>query len=387
MLPVTKFHILAPMGIVIAPQGFKGTLSGIAAARAIEVGVRRVIPGADIVLVPMADGGHGTLDALLDATDGKRFTATVAGPRGNAVSADWGALGDGISAVVEMAQASGLTLVPEDQRDPMKTTTYGTGQLIAAALEAGYRKIIIGVGGSATNDGGAGAAQALGVRLTDADGIEVALGAEGLLALAHADLSQLRSEITRTKILVATDVSNPLTGPKGAAYTYGPQKGATPEMLPVLDMALANMANVAERDLGPQLRDAPGMGGAGGLAAGLVAFLGASLLWGAEVVADAVGLDELLLDADLVITGEGRIDWQTVFNKAPIEVAQRASLRGIPVIGIGGSLGPGADDVLSHGITLIEGCIAAEDAVPATDGESHDALAKAAERAVRRWQS
>lgn len=373
------------MRIVIAPQGFKGTLSGILAARAIEAGVLRVLPDADVVLVPMADGGHGTLDALLDATGGQRSITAVAGPRGNAVNADWGVLGDGATAIVEMAQASGLTLVLEDQHDPMHATTYGTGQLIAAALEAGYRKIIVGVGGSATNDGGAGAAQALGVRLTDPDGIDVALGAEGLLALAHADVSQLRPEILRTEILVATDVSNPLTGPDGAAFTYGPQKGATPEMLPVLDLALANMANVVERDLGPKLLDVPGMGAAGGLAGGLVGFLGASLLWGAEVVADAIGLDERLARADLVITGEGRIDWQTVFNKAPIEVVKRASARGIPVIGIGGSLGPGADDVLAHGMTLIQGCVAPEGAVPTTEAQAEASLANATELALSRW--
>ena len=374
------------MRVVIAPQGFKGTLSGPQAVDAIATGLVRVVAGAEVARVPMADGGHGTLDALLGATGGERFNARVVGPNGAPMDAAWGVTGGGApAAVVEMAQASGLTLVPETVRDPLQATTYGTGQLFGAALDAGHRRIIVGVGGSATNDGGAGAAQALGVRLVDDRGEDIAFGAAGLLRLAHVDLAARRPEIAQASIRVATDVSNPLTGVAGAAMTYGPQKGATPDQLPVLEAALANFADVLERDLGVSVRDMPGAGAAGGLAAGLVALAGAELAWGAEIVADAVGLDAWLDGADLVITGEGRIDWQTVFNKAPVEVAKRALARGIPVIGIAGSFGPGADDVLAHGMTLIEACADPDAPLPATADETGAALADAAERAVRRW--
>ena len=376
------------MRVVIAPQGFKGTLTGQQAADAIATGLARVLPDAEAVIVPMADGGHGTLDALLEATAGERFSTSVTGPLGATVDAAWGVAGGPTpTAVVEMAQASGLTLVPEADRDPLQATTYGTGQLLGAALDAVHRRIIVGVGGSATNDGGAGAAQALGGRLLDADGAEVPLGALGLLRLAHVDLSKRRPDLAEAVIRVATDVSNPLTGPTGAAMTYGPQKGATPDQLPVLDAALGNMADVVERDLGVKLRDVAGLGAAGGLAAGLVAFAGAELLWGAEVIADAVGLDERLEGTDLVITGEGRIDWQTVFNKAPIEVAKQASARGIPVLGVAGSLGPGADDILAHGVTLIEACAEQNAPLPSTAAEASATLADSAERAVRRWMT
>jgi len=374
------------MRIVLAPQGFKGTLSGTEAVDAIASGVLHVLPDATLIRLPMADGGHGTLDALLGATAGERFSARVTGPMGTTVDAAWGVTGgDGPIAVVEMAQASGLTLVPENDRDPMLATTYGTGQLLAAVLDAGHRRIIVGVGGSATNDGGAGAAQALGVGLTDDDGNAISFGAQGLLQLAHVSLAARHPMVAGTRIQVATDVSNPLVGPEGAAMTYGPQKGALPHTLPLLEAALANMADVARRDLRVALRGMPGAGAAGGLAAGLVAFLGAKLLWGAEVVADAVGLDAALKGADLAITGEGRIDWQTVYNEAPIEVAKRAARKKIPVLAIGGSLGRGADNVFAHGVTMLEGCVEPDEAVPTTVSEASAALTAAAERATRRW--
>jgi glycerate kinase len=375
------------MRIVIAPQGFKGTLSGPQAVDAIANGVLRVLPDATLVRVPMADGGHGTLDALLGATAGERFSARVTGPMGTTVDAAWGVTGgDRPIAVVEMAKASGLTLVPEGERDPMLATTYGTGQLLAAVLDAGHRHVIVGVGGSATNDGGAGAAQALGVGLTDAAGNAISLGAQGLLQLAHVSLAARHPAVASARIQVATDVSNPLVGPDGAAMTYGPQKGALPHTLPLMEAALTNMADVAKRDLRLALRGMPGGGAAGGMAAGLVAFLGAKLLWGAEVVADAVGLDAALKGADLAITGEGRIDWQTIYNKAPIEVAGRASRRKIPVLAIGGSLGRDADNVLAHGMTMLEGCVEADASVPTTLSEASATLTAAAERVTRRWQ-
>ena len=295
------------MRIVIAPQGFKGTLSGIEAASAMAEGVRRVAPDAEVVLRPVADGGHGTLDTLLEATGGTAYSAQVTGPMGRQVDARWGLLGDGATVVVEMAQASGLTLVPEAMRDPMIATTYGTGQLIETALAAGHRRLLIGVGGSATSDGGAGAAQALGVRLLDAQGHDIPFGAAGLLQLANIDLSTLNPLAADSRFQVATDVSHPLCGPHGAAMVYGPQKGAQPAQLPLLDAALSRLADVVQQEIGADIRDLPGAGAAGGLAAGLVAFLGAELAWGIELVCDAIHFDDTLQGARLVLTGEGRL--------------------------------------------------------------------------------
>ncbi len=372
------------MRILAAPQGFKGTLTGVEAARAVAEGARRVFPDAEVVEMPVADGGHGTLDAMLAAADGERRSARVLGPLSEAVEAGWGLLPGNI-AVIEMAQASGLTLVPEARHDPMQATTYGVGQLIAAALDEGVSRVIVGVGGSATNDGGAGAAQALGVRLLDAEGRDIPLGAEGLLSLASIDIADRRPALGRVALEVAADVSNPLTGPTGAAMTYGLQKGASPSQLLVLDAALGRMADVVERELGLQLRDVPGMGAAGGLSAGLVALAGARLLPGAKVVLDALRFDSCLDGVSLVITGEGRLDWQTVYDKAPIEVARRAQARGIPALAVAGSLGRGADDALAHGIALAEACSKENDPLPATSDEAAARLADAAERAVRRW--
>lgn len=373
------------MRILAAPQGFKGTLTGAEAAQAVAEGARRVFPDAEVIEMPVADGGHGTLDAMLAAAGGERRSAYVVGPLREAVEASWGLL-SGSVAVIEMAQASGLTLVPEAHRDPMQATTYGVGQLIAAALDEGVSRVIVGVGGSATNDGGAGAAQALGVRLLNADGRDISLGAEGLLSLASIDSADRIPALGRVALEIASDVSNPLTGPTGAAMTYGLQKGASPGQLPVLDAALGRMADVVERNLGIQLRDVPGMGAAGGLSAGLVALADARLLPGAKVVLDALRFDSYLEGVGLVITGEGRLDWQTVYDKAPIEVARRAMARGIPVLAVAGSLGRGADDPLAHGIVLAEACSKENDPLPATSDEASAKLADAAERAVRRWR-
>ncbi len=343
-------------------------------------GVRRALPEAETVLCPMADGGHGTLETLLAATSGESFSTRATGPLGRPVEARWGVLGDGATAVVEMAQASGLTLVPSGQLDPMAATTYGTGQLIREALSAGYRRLVVGVGGSATNDGGAGAAQALGVGLTDDDGTDIPFGAAGLLRLARVDLSGLEPAVRECDIQVATDVTNPLVGPHGAAMVYGPQKGARPEHLPPLDAALANLARVVHRDLDINLRDLPGGGAAGGLAAGLVAFLGAHLVWGVDLVSEAVALDSKLRDADLVITGEGRMDAQTAARKAPLGVAQRARALGVPVIAVVGSLGPGYQEAMAHGIDLVEA--ASGEGIPPPE-EAEAAVALLVEATVR----
>ena len=325
------------MRIVIAPQEFKGSLTAVQAAQAIASGLRRALPDAELVLVPMADGGPGTVEAVVTAKGGCWHKTAVHDPLGAPVDAAWGVVDESI-AVIEMAAASGLALVPESRRDPRTTSTYGTGEIIAAALAAGCRRIIVGMGGSATNDGGAGVAQALGARLLDDTGDDLPPGGAALARLARIDVSGLDPRLPRARLFAATDVFNPLCGPQGASAVYGPQKGATPEMVQKLDAALARYAAVIERDLGVRVLDVAGAGAAGGLGAGLVAFLGAEILPGAQLVAETVGLEQQMTGADLVIAGEGRLDVQTGFGKAPWEVARLAHAAGVPVISIAGSL-------------------------------------------------
>lgn len=337
--------------IVIAPDSFKESLDAPRVAAAIAAGIKRALPEVETIEVPLADGGEGLTSTLVAATAGRLMTATVTGPLGEPVTASWGILGDGKTAVVEMAQASGLPLVPREKRNPLFTTTYGTGELIRHALDAGCRRLIVGIGGSATNDGGAGMAQALGIRLLDSNGQDIPPGALGLEQLYRIDIQNLDPQVKEAEILVACDVDNPLCGPRGAAAVYGPQKGATPEMIPRLDAALARLADIIARDLGKQVRDLPGAGAAGGLGAGLVAFLGAVLRPGIELVMEAVNLESILAEgADLVITGEGEINSQTAHGKVPVGVARLASKYGIPVVALVGSIGEGANTVFDHGI-------------------------------------
>ena len=322
------------MKIVIAPQEFKESLRGIEIAQAMREGVSRVWPDAETLLVPVADGGDGTLQSLVDASDGKVMTATVDDPLGRPIEAVWGALGDGRTAVIEMARSSGLALLKPEERDPLVTTTCGVGQLMSLALDAGYRHLIIGIGGSATNDGGAGMAQALGANLLDADGTELVRGGGALAHLRRIDVSGLDSRLADTKIDVACDVNNPLCGETGAAEIFGPQKGADAETVAYLDDALQRYGELLQRDLGRDVMEVPGAGAAGGLGAGLMAFTGAQLRPGADIVIDALDLDARLEGASLVIVGEGQTDRSTVFNKAPVAVAQRAKARGIPTVAI-----------------------------------------------------
>jgi len=353
--------------VVIAPQEFKGSLTAIEIARAMETGVKRALPEADTVLVPVADGGDGTLQSLVDSSGGRVMTSRVTGPLGRPVDASWGALGDGATAVIEMARSSGLALLSLGERDPLATTTRGVGELIQAALEAGHRRFIIGIGGSATNDGGAGMAQALGARFLDADGADIRPGGAALARLERVDISEMDSRLDEAEVVVACDVNNPLCGPTGASAIYGPQKGATPEVVTQLDAALARYADVIERDLEIDIRDRPGAGAAGGLGAGLMAFLRAELRAGVDIVLEAVGLAEKLAGADLVITGEGQFDRSTVFDKAPVGVARLAKERSIPVIGIAGSLGEGFQQVHDCGVdavfTLVNGPMSLEEAM------------------------
>jgi glycerate 2-kinase len=327
------------MRIVIAPNAFKGSLSALEAATAIAEGVRIAAPDADLVLVPIADGGDGTVDALVQATQGERRTRRVRGPLGDPVDAEYGLIDEGSAAVIEMAKAAGLALVPPDKRDPRVTTTYGVGELMQHAFDAGARRFIVGIGGSATNDGGAGMAQALGYHLLDENGRELPPGGLALKRLARIHVGGVHADWKEAEVDVACDVTNPLTGPRGASAVYGPQKGATPEMVAELDAALHHFADTIRRDLGVDVEPLPGAGAAGGLGAGLVAFSGARLRPGAEMVMEALRLDERLTSAQLVITGEGRIDSQTArFGKGPAAVARHAKQAGIPVVAIGGSV-------------------------------------------------
>ena len=360
------------MRIVIAPQAFKESLSAREAAEAIERGVRRSLPSAETVLLPVADGGDDTLQTLVETTGGSFHDAQVTGPVGEPVQARWGVLGDGATAVVEAAQACGMARIPRDHpRDPGRTTTRGVGELLRHALDRGHRRVIVGVGGSATNDGGAGMAQALGVRLLDRSGQELGPGGAALPALERIDPSGRDPRLAATTITVAVDVSNPLCGPQGASATYGPQKGATLETVELLDAALARMADVVQRDMGLDVRDLPGAGAAGGMGAGLVAFLGAALRPGADLVCDAVDVERHASGADLVIVGEGRLDWQTAFNKAPMAVARRAQRHGVPVLALAGALGPGHERLAEHGLGRVR-------AVSPSDMPLDEALAAAA---------
>jgi len=339
------------MKIVIAPDSFKESLSALEAAREIEAGLREIFPHAEYVKVPVADGGEGTVEAMIAATQGRRVSLSATGPLGAPVTSFYGLTGGAAPiAVIEMAAASGLELVAPHQRDPLVTTSRGTGDLIRAALDAGARHFILGVGGSATNDGGAGMLQALGAGLLDADGAQIAAGGAALAGLARIDLSGFDPRIVDSVFEVACDVSNPLVGPRGASAVFGPQKGATPDVVAQLDANLRHYASIIARDTGQVVAEIPGAGAGGGIAAAMLVFLKGRLRPGSEIVADAVGLDAALQDADLVFTGEGRIDSQTVNGKTPVGVARVAQRHGKPVIAIGGCLAPDAAAVHAHGI-------------------------------------
>jgi len=341
------------MKVVIAPQGFKGNLSASEVGQAIVNGIRRVSPDIETIIKPMADGGEGTLDVLVQASGGKYIIAEVTGPLGEPVIGGWGFLGDDTTAVVEMAKASGISLVPTERLNPLTATTYGTGELIKSALDYGCNKIIVGVGGSATNDGGVGMAQALEVRFLDSQGVSIQPGGETLSKLEHIDISGKDPRLDKCEIILASDVSNPLCGDNGASVVYGPQKGATPEMVKVLDGALAHYADVIYRELGIDARDYPGAGAAGGLGIGLMVFLGAKMVPGVEIVIQLSELEKDFEDADLVFTAEGRIDNQTAYGKTPIGVAQKAKEYGLPVVVLAGDVTDDYQAVYQHGIDAV----------------------------------
>jgi glycerate kinase len=370
------------MRIVVAPNAFKGSLSALDAAEAIADGIRAVHQDVEIVLLPIADGGDGTVDALVAATGGERKVVRVRGPLGTPVDAEYGLIDAGKTAVIEMAKASGLALVAYGQRNPADATTYGVGELLQHAYDAGARHFIVGIGGSATNDGGAGMAQALGYHLLDPEGHELPPGGLALQRLARIHVGGVHANWKEAEVEVASDVTNPLTGPSGASAVYGPQKGATPEMVTQLDAALKRLAEVIRRDLGVDVERLPGAGAAGGLGAGLVGFTGAKLAAGAEIVMETLRFDERIKGAVLVITGEGRLDSQTArFGKGPAAVARHASNAAIPVLAIGGSL----DDETELALLFdaLEATVTQPFTLEQAIAEARDRLRLTASRAMR----
>jgi glycerate kinase len=350
---------------MVAPDKYKGSLTALQAAQAMERGIRKAFPDARVVMVPLADGGEGTVEAMVNVPGGQTINITVTGPLGNAVRSRFGLIGPSVlsqvglgakgtgmfSGIIEMALASGLALVPPEKRNPMITTTYGTGELIRAALNENCKKIIIGIGGSATTDGGMGMAQALGAVFYDKNGVELGLGSGQYLSqVEDIEVSGMDKGIEDTAVIIASDVRNPLCGNDGAAAVYGPQKGATPEMVKRLDEGLEHFAAVIKRRLGVDVKDIPGAGAAGGLGAGLMAFTGAEMRSGVEVIMDAVWFDHKLTDVDLVLTGEGQIDAQTVFGKVVAGVARRSASSHVPVIAIGGGVTPEAEPLMAIGV-------------------------------------
>ena len=343
---------------VLAPDSFKESLSALEVCQAMEKGIKKVFPKAEIISMPMADGGEGTTDALIDATGGRRVYKKVQGSFANTnVEAYFGILGNSNTAVVEMAKANGLELVALEDRNPLITSTYGTGQLIKAAMDEGVDKIIIGIGGSATNDGGSGMARALGAKFLNKDQEEIPLGGGFLKEVRTIDMSDFDPRVEEIEILIATDVTNPLTGNNGASYVFGPQKGATEEMVKILDENLKHYAEIVHNDLGINVKNKPGSGAAGGLGAGLLAFTNAKMQLGIELVAQTIYLEDKIKETDYVFTGEGGMDYQTKFGKAPYGVCKIAKKYKKPCFALAGYIGDGADVLYEEGMTAIFGIL------------------------------
>jgi len=341
------------MNILIAPDSFKDCLGALQVAEALSRGILKVNPRAGIRLLPMADGGEGTVESVIDATGGQMIKAEVLDPLMRKISSFYGISGDGSTAVIEMAAASGLELLEPGERNPWLTSTYGTGELIAHALDQGCRRILLGIGGSSTNDGGTGMARALGVDFLDDEGRKVPEGGGALQGVRQIRMEGLDPRIRETEIQVACDVTNPLTGPEGASYIYGPQKGADRKMVEGLDKNLVHLAGLIDDQLGRDIQGVPGAGAAGGLGGGLMAFLEAGLVKGFDMVAEICGLKEAIIGADLVITGEGKLDSQTRFGKTPYGVAQLAKKHGVSVIAVAGTVAADAGELYDAGFSLI----------------------------------
>lgn len=371
------------MNILIAPQAFKGSLDAPHVAHAIARGVRQVFADAEITLLPVADGGEGTVRALVEASGGQTVTTRVMGPLERPVNATWGILGDGVTGVIEMAAASGLPLLRREERNPVRTTTFGTGELIRHALDHGIRRLIIGIGGSATNDGGAGMARALGAHFLDAHGRELALGGGALRYLDRIEASGLDPRLQEVQIEVACDVNNPLTGPSGASHVYGPQKGADARLVEELDAALTRYAHILQRDLGKDVADDPGAGAAGGLGAGLLAFTRATLQPGVEIIFRALDVEGKVRGSDLVFTGEGRMDQQDLYGKAPMAVAMIAHRHGVPCVAIVGSTGRDYHVLYQHGLDALIGTVNRPMPMDRAIAESARLITEAGMRACR----
>lgn len=373
------------MKIVIAPDSFKGSVSAIKAAIAIEKGVIRALPNAKTRVLPVADGGEGTMECLVAATNGRKVQVCVTGPLGKSVEAEYGWLGDNQTCVIEMASASGLCLISEDHLNPLISTTFGTGELIKHALDQGCRNFILALGGSATNDGGAGMLQALGMKLLDFNGVEIGFGGGELSRIAEVDSANWDERIKDSAFCIASDVQNPLIGDEGASVVYGPQKGASKEMISILERNMHDWADKMEEVTSVHLHDLPGAGAAGGLSGAFSAFFPSKLKRGIDIVLEYSGFDSHIHDADLVITGEGRIDYQTSTGKTPMGVAQKALSIGVPTFALAGSVGLGSELLYQCGIqcihSIVDGPMTLEEAMK----NAEKLLEKKAEQVVRTY--
>lgn len=374
------------MKVVIAPDSFKDSLDAAGVARAIAAGLAQVWPEAEHIECPMADGGEGTMEAILAASQGELRRQRVRGPLGREVEAGWGWLAQSRTAIIEMAQASGLQLLATNERDACRSSTWGTGELMAAALDAGATRIVLAIGGSATNDGGSGMLRALGLRLLDHDGQPLPEGGLPLAQLAHIDASALDPRLAEVQVEVAADVDNPLCGANGASAIFGPQKGANPEQVQALDHALGHFADHCAKLLGEDVRDFPGCGAAGGMGFAAKAFMGARFRPGVEVVAELAGLDALVQGADLVITGEGRFDAQTLRGKTPLGVARVAKRHGVPVLVLAGTLGEGYEQLYAHGIDAAFALASGPMSLERACAEAGQLLTDRARDIARLWQ-
>jgi len=371
--------------VLIAPDSFKGSLTAYEVAKSIEKGIKKYKQEIEVKLLPLADGGEGTVQSLVDATDGQIIKKEVTGPLGDKVHAFYGLLGDQKTAVIEMASASGLPLIPEGKQDPSKTTTYGTGELIKGALSQEVDEIIIGIGGSATTDAGVGMAQALGVSFLDQKGNEIGYGGRYLNKIEDIDMSGLNPKVKDVKIRVACDVDNPLFGKSGAAYVYSPQKGADQKMVEKLDKNLRHFNQIVKNALNKDVSEIPGAGAAGGLGAGLMAFLDAKLEKGIDIILDTVNFEKKLENVDLVITGEGKLDGQSIYGKTPIGVSKRSKKHNKQVIAIAGSLGQGVEKVLDNGIDAYFSIIDKPDSLENIQKRSKKLLKNTAHQIIRTY--
>ena len=378
---------MRPPRVVIAPDSFKESLAAPEVAAAIRVGLARVWPDADLVELPVADGGEGTVAAMVGAAHGRLVTLDVRGPDGRPVRASYGLLDDGRTAVVEAAAAAGLHLVAEAERAPGTATTYGVGQLVAHALDQGVARVVVGLGGTATNDGGAGLLEALGARMLDAHGEPVGQGGAALRHVRRVDLAGLHAGLGAAVVEAACDVDNPLLGPQGATAVFGPQKGVDAEEVDALEDALRTWADVLAAASGHDPREEPGAGAAGGLGFALLSAASARLRPGFPLVAEAVGLARAVAEADLVVTGEGCVDGQTVRGKAPSGVIALAREAGVPVVVIGGSVGPGSDEVVRAGAVAVFGCVPAPAGIEEVLGQARANLERTAEQVAATWES